>query len=63
MALRTGTNVSVKGIAFLFVGVAIGFVTAALVYSVEQTRSRDADSLADDIQRRLDSLATESVLS
>lgn len=48
-----------KGLGFLLVGVAAGFVLASVLRKVQEERDRDADSLADSIDRQLGSLENQ----
>ncbi|MCA0360544.1 MAG: hypothetical protein LCH41_05775 [Armatimonadetes bacterium] len=48
-----------KGLGFLLVGVAAGFVLANVLRKAQEERDRDADSLAESIDRQLGSLENQ----
>lgn len=49
-----------RTLGFLLVGVAFGFVLANVIRKVQQEYADDPHSLAEDIERRLDALETQS---
>lgn len=55
----TGTNEAVKSLMILAIGFAAGFVAAAILYEADTKKSKDADALVSDLERRFESLEVE----